>query len=1046
MNAKMGEIYLCSQDSDGEPILLKNFKGVKISTITGGHFRAFVLEAAGDSAGKIHSLHPPEYDEYDYTFTEKNPEDLALLQREVEDELNPASHDPRAALPADRREELGEPYTAEDYLQLERDGREASSNAGKHQLSAVAEEDRDEHAEHEHFEKKHEAQEYNAESEARERATEMEVETRGARLSEQLNAQEIEEIDAKKASAIYSAFDGKGDIQDLRCGKNHVMLLNKQGHLFSYGYGEYGMLGRGRQVYTSVPTKIQNLVNQKVEKVVCGYHHTLALTSGGDIYSWGRGFEGQLGLEHIPASDPKHPDKMIIQTTSFPRVLKYFVKMRYELETQYYRKGIKNGDLSSVTVANIETGAYHSVAITAAGKLFGWGDSGCGQLGIGKKPRVLIPAQIPIKEKVIGVAAGYAHSVVLTKEGFLYTFGLNHKYQLGFDDQKSRFAPEMLIQDEVGNPIPRIVKVTSGDYNSFALSDTGKVFSWGSGILGLKEIFTLTRPKHITGSISDRRITDIYANSGNVIFFSPIKILSIRPSCGPSNGGTIFSILGTGLCDLQGRQKIRFTFGKDNFSVDAPLKYDENTNSFLCKAPNFEEACKYETMEWPQKAKVQVTLDDSDWIETDLEYFIYGSKVKVTTITPRFASIEGGIEMVIELLADNKTMKEFRNVSVGFQATNRSAMESNEAKEEGKKAELKTEALNPVDLAPNSPELERENWVYFDARVEEKKIVLEVPPMSRLIGKSLYYNVDVSLNGQQFLGTPIYFRYYDIHVSKIEPDNTVVSGGTKIKITGYGFIDSNQKKIKLTNSKTERLIDAKWEKDEEYFYFYTPPISWLSGTEEEVTKEMIKEISNEKINIFLTISGKDWISIGQYSFYEPKINLILPGPIPDKTNTEEAIRANWQKEEAVVNPLEGVAEKDLEKKKVELEKRLKEEINEIENFFRKPHSLVYLEGENFLKNGMIAARCVIKEHAYPANVVFKNHKRLGLEVPLMEGPPEGVHEAQVELSFNGGQQFYNPGAHSKIKYYCFNKTTPEADRIKLMDAEIKNAKKPPAKK
>ena len=86
----VGEVYLCSQDSDGEPILLNNFKGVKISNFCGGHYRAYVLEQDEQAQGKIHSLHPPEFDEYDYTFTEKNIDELAVMQREVQAE-NPGS-------------------------------------------------------------------------------------------------------------------------------------------------------------------------------------------------------------------------------------------------------------------------------------------------------------------------------------------------------------------------------------------------------------------------------------------------------------------------------------------------------------------------------------------------------------------------------------------------------------------------------------------------------------------------------------------------------------------------------------------------------------------------------------------------------------------------------------------------------------------------------------------------------------------------------------------------------------------------------------------
>jgi len=41
---------------------------------------------------------------------------------------------------------------------------------------------------------------------------------------------------------------------------------------------------------------IEKLSNKKIVSLACGLYHSLALSNIGDVYSWGRGFEGQLGL------------------------------------------------------------------------------------------------------------------------------------------------------------------------------------------------------------------------------------------------------------------------------------------------------------------------------------------------------------------------------------------------------------------------------------------------------------------------------------------------------------------------------------------------------------------------------------------------------------------------------------------------------------------------------------------------------------------------------------------------------------------------------
>jgi alpha-tubulin suppressor-like RCC1 family protein len=1165
MQPAVGEVYLCSQDSEGEPILLKNFKGVKISNICGGHYRAFVLEKDADGKGKIHSLHPPEFDEYDYTFTEKNLDELAMTHKEIESEVN-KRHQGK-----DLPKNLNENENVPDHLRMSKSGKSFHSAEGlvnqpnmyssdlpqsydgrpdRRELSEVREDDgeipaRDHYPDQSHhveddrrdrgnrvgqeeaFDEEHYEDGNRHDDRSRNQASR--PESRGAynqqqdgedqydyqeedeggddRAEYEVNrlSQKLEHVDDRRdsvntetATKIYNAFDGKGTIKEIRSGKTHLMLLNDEGKVFSYGYGEYGVMGRGMAIYSPLPLQITNLHKHKITKVACGYQHCLALNDKHDVFSWGRGFEGQLGLimsdliptkpfegpysqGNLPESyvlpdddelvsvrqkmnekrpkDPPMRPPVQVECCSFPRAIRFFTKMRLnklikselrrDLECyskKSYQELEESAKYDDFIITDVECGAYHSLAITRSGKLYGWGDNGCGQLGLGrKKPKIFVPTEVVIKEKVVQVSAGYAHTLCITREGFLYSSGLNFKYQLGFDDQKPRYTPERVMLDDNGLNLKKIIKIATGDYNSFALTDDGKVYSWGSGVLGTKQMPVLTRPKIVKGNINERRITDIYANSGNAIFFSPVKIISMKPSSGPSTGGTIFSIIGVGLCDMNGKQRIKFVYGhNDQFKMEVGLKYDESTNSYYSHTPNFEAGSIYDPSQWPVKAKISVTLDGESWFDSDICFLIYSSKIRINNINPKFASIEGGLEMCIELITDQKTMKEFNSISVGFQATildtrNEAQKIKDKESERGIKKE-DTKSINPMDIATSSPELTKPDWVYFEGTVRDKDIIFMVPALAKQKSKSLYYNLDVSLNGQQFLGTPAFFSYYKVTVERLTPDTTVNKGGTMMSIFGSGFIDSQQKRLRLSNSRTQRLIDLRWEKDQEFYFFYTPPISWLSGREDDISEAEAAEIATEPVRVEITISGKDWIDCGYYSYFEPKLKQLLPGPVSDKTLTEEAIKEHWPKQEPIVNPFEGMNEKEAEKKRVELEKKHKEELFEIEHIFRKPHSLMYIEGEGFLDKGeLMIALLEYKDFKKEVKAIFKNIKKLGIEIPLIEGPPEGVHDISVRLSFNGGQDYGHQSL--KFKYYCFNKETTEPERAKLMDAELKNAKK-----
>ena len=85
-------------------------------------------------------------------------------------------------------------------------------------------------------------------------------------------------------------------INEIKSGKEHNIILTDQGLLFSFGKGNFGSLGLGGTIFASNPKLINKLNNKRIVSIACGMYHTLALSDIGDVYSWGRGFEGQLGL------------------------------------------------------------------------------------------------------------------------------------------------------------------------------------------------------------------------------------------------------------------------------------------------------------------------------------------------------------------------------------------------------------------------------------------------------------------------------------------------------------------------------------------------------------------------------------------------------------------------------------------------------------------------------------------------------------------------------------------------------------------------------
>lgn len=89
------------------------------------------------------------------------------------------------------------------------------------------------------------------------------------------------------------------------------------------------------------------------------------------------------------------------------------------------------------------------------------------------------------EQVIVQLAAGWEHSLALTKEGLMYSWGCGYKDNrrgvvppvLGLGHNESRAAPELIASIES----VKIVSITCGWDHSLALDEHGKVLSWGSG-------------------------------------------------------------------------------------------------------------------------------------------------------------------------------------------------------------------------------------------------------------------------------------------------------------------------------------------------------------------------------------------------------------------------------------------------------------------------------------------------------------------------------------------------------------------------------------
>lgn len=155
--------------------------------------------------------------------------------------------------------------------------------------------------------------------------------------------------------------------------------------------------------------------------------------------------------------------------------------------TRYQFTCIEGGGLSHRKVAAVALGQNHTLAITDDGEIYSWGNNAYGQLGYAlPKPALkdddpisTIPRQVfgPLKREVVaGIAASRIHSVVHTTTS-LYTFGKNEG-QLGIVDSDARSLDMQVIPRKIAASLfsSPILSVSAIDGASTCLLESREVW------------------------------------------------------------------------------------------------------------------------------------------------------------------------------------------------------------------------------------------------------------------------------------------------------------------------------------------------------------------------------------------------------------------------------------------------------------------------------------------------------------------------------------------------------------------------------------------
>ncbi|XP_008336115.1 serine/threonine-protein kinase Nek9 isoform X2 [Cynoglossus semilaevis] len=259
-------------------------------------------------------------------------------------------------------------------------------------------------------------------------------------------------------------------IRQVACGSDFTACVTDEDQMYMFGSDYYGCIGVEDALGSEVlePVLLEFFDERPVRQVSCGDNHVVVLTHSGEIFSWGCGEYGRLGLEC--EDDFSSP-------------------MQVEVP-----KG--------AIISSVSCGSDGTFYLTETGKVLACGNNEYNKLGLnqgfsglknhpgeGYQGIPYITTLTLVKQlsrfTIQAIAPGKTHTAAVDERGRLLTFGCNKYGQLGVKDFKKHQGVQVLVGPFGGKSL---TKVSCGDGFTIAATEDNQIFAWGNagnGRLGM---------------------------------------------------------------------------------------------------------------------------------------------------------------------------------------------------------------------------------------------------------------------------------------------------------------------------------------------------------------------------------------------------------------------------------------------------------------------------------------------------------------------------------------------------------------------------------
>ena len=252
-------------------------------------------------------------------------------------------------------------------------------------------------------------------------------------------------------------------IKKISLGGEHSIILTTKNNIFVSGLNIFGQLGTGdydnRNVFTNIDIYKNTLMNKKDEKIVdisAGAQHSLLLSNKNNLYYCGFNKNNFLN---------KNEDINI-----FTQIIDEKIK---DKKIKHIRTGMNINGILFEDKLNIAIFGQELEIINKTSEI------------------ILLNIKDIIKEEyrkdntlnISDIKLGQEFILILISNGDVYTCGINRKNKLGVEEKNIKKEKNKLMFYKVSLP-EKIIQIESGYDNSIVISETGKIYGWGSNYYG----------------------------------------------------------------------------------------------------------------------------------------------------------------------------------------------------------------------------------------------------------------------------------------------------------------------------------------------------------------------------------------------------------------------------------------------------------------------------------------------------------------------------------------------------------------------------------